>query len=115
MKKSIFTLLCVFILTLVTGISLACTPPKTGNLEVRIQNADGVPLSGGRVVSNEQPEGQLKVTGLTNNNGTAVFKKIAAGEYKFYISRFDYVEKDFTVIVTGGTTTSLTFTLEPGP
>jgi hypothetical protein len=112
MGKKILAVLLILILT-VTGMAAGCTQPKTGNLEVHIQDANGVPLAGGKVISNEQPEGQLKVTGSTDSNGNVIYKNIAAGEYTFYISRFDYVQKDFTVNVIGGKTTSLTFTLEP--
>jgi hypothetical protein len=103
----------LMIMLLLAGLLISCnTNSKTGNLEVLIQDASGNPLWGGKVVSNTQPEGQLKVTGLTNNDGKVIFNNIVAGEYDFYISRFDYLQKDFSVKVVGGKTTKLTFTLE---
>lgn len=101
---------------LLAGLSTACSGgSKTGNLEVRLQDANGNLLAGGKVISNTQPEGQLKVTGLTNSEGKVVFNDIAVGEYEFYISRFDYLQKDFTVKVIAGRAITLAFTLEKEP
>jgi hypothetical protein len=111
-RKNIIILM-VSMLVLLAGLPTACSGgSKIGNLEVRLQDANGSLLAGGKVVSNTQPEGQLKVTGLTNSEGKVIFNDIAAGEYEFYISRFDYLQKDFTVKVIAGKTTTLTFTLE---
>ncbi len=100
------------VIILLAGLSGGCSSPKTGNLEVILVDSAGNPLAGGKVVSNTQPEGQLKVTGGTNAEGKVIYNNIAAGEYEFYISRFDYLQKDFSVRVIGGKTTKLTFTLE---
>ncbi len=77
---------------------LAWTP--AGNLGVLVTDENGTPLWGAKVVSEEQPEGQLKVTGITGNDGKVTFQNIKAGTYKFYISRFDYINQELTVPVT---------------
>jgi hypothetical protein len=70
----------------------SCTSSKTGtgNLMITVTAGDGELLQGAKVVSNEQPAGQLKVNGLTDNTGTVTFNNIKSGDYDFYISRFDY-------------------------
>ncbi|MDD4923375.1 MAG: hypothetical protein PHF74_00885 [Dehalococcoidales bacterium] len=74
----------------------------TGNLQFYIENNSGIPLWGAKIVSEEQPEGQLKVTGITGDSGIVTFKNIAAGEYKFYISRFDYFPVEVLLTVLEG-------------
>lgn len=74
----------------------------TGNLQFYIKNNAGSPLWGAKVVSEEQPEGQLKVTGITGDSGTVIFNDIAAGDYKFYISRFDYFPVEVLLTVLEG-------------
>ncbi len=71
----------------------------TGNLEALVTDENGMPLWGAKVVSEEQPEGQLKVTGITGDNGKVTFQNIKVGTYKFYISRFDYINQELTVPV----------------
>jgi hypothetical protein len=66
------------------------TDVTKGNLQFYIESNTGIPLWGAKVVSEEEPDGQLKVTGITGDSGIVTFNNIAAGEYKFYISRFDY-------------------------
>ena len=70
----------------------SCTSSTTGtgNLTIKVTAGDGELLQGAKVVSNEQPAGQLKVTGLTDNTGTVIFNDIKSGDYDFYINRFDY-------------------------
>ncbi len=63
------------------------------------------------MVSDTQPEGQLKVTGITAGDGSVTFKSLKPGRYDFYVTRFDYDERDFTVTVRGGGTASVTVTL----
>jgi hypothetical protein len=76
------------------------TSQSSGNLQFTIESTTGIPLSGAKVVSEEQPEGQLKVTGITGDSGIVSFNDLPARDYKFYISRFDYlpVEVLLTVI-----------------
>ena len=86
---------------------LAWSPPPglittTGNLKVKITDSGGKPLQSAKVVSEEHPNGQLKVTGLTDADGQVVFNDIQAGDYKFYVSAANQVQTDFTATVTGG-------------
>jgi len=75
-----------------------------GNLQFNIQDESENPLWGAKVVSESQPDGQLKVTGITGLNGTVIFNNIAAGEYRFYISRFDYFPTEAALTVIAGQT-----------
>jgi len=91
----------------------AVTPtPINGNLQFKVTDSAGYPLAGAKVVSEEQPEGQLKVTGMTDASGTVTFKDIKSGNYRFYISRFDYVQQNnVDASVNPGQTTNLTVTM----
>jgi hypothetical protein len=92
---------------------LPTTTATTGNLQIKVIDSNGQPLQGAKVVSQEQPDGQLKVTGLTDASGDVTFDDIDAGNYSFYISHADYAQLDVSLSVIGSQTTSLTFTL-PG-
>jgi hypothetical protein len=63
-------------------------------------------------VSDSQPDGQLKVTGLTDASGTVWFQNIKAGNYQFYISRFDYNQTQMYTVVNNGQTTEIPVYLE---
>jgi hypothetical protein len=94
------------------AMAAGCAAPGTGNLHVLVISEDNAPLSGSKVVSETQPEGQMKVTGATDSEGSVTFDGIAAGEYEFYVSRFDYENQVFQVTVKGGRTAEVTITLE---
>jgi hypothetical protein len=91
---------------------LEWTPPpgaittNNGNLQVKVTDLTGKPLDGAKVVSEEQPDGQMKVTGITNGDGIVTFYDIKAGNYRFYLSRFDYTQTDLTTSVASGQTAS---------
>ena len=94
--------------TMVTGCTKTTTPiAGYGNLKVTVFGINHTPLSGAKVVSDNQPEGQLKVPGLTDADGTVLFQNIKAGNYDFYISRFDYNQTQFPVTVNPGQTTEI--------
>jgi hypothetical protein len=88
--------------------AVSWSPPEitTGNLKVSVTDTAGKPLEGAKVVSDTQPEGQLKVTGITGDDSTVTFNDIRVGNYTFYVSRFDYVNREFSITVTGGQTAS---------
>ncbi len=85
----------------------ATSTPPNGNLQTKVTDLYGKPLQGAKVVSEEQPDGQLKVTGLTDASGTVTFNDIKSGNYRFYVSHADYVQTEITVTVQGGQTTSV--------
>ncbi len=87
------------------------TSSDFGSLRVHIVAPDGTGLPGAKVVSDTQPAGQLKVTGITSPDGVATYAGLKPGTYEFYVSRFDYDQKSFTVVVPGDTTTNITVTL----
>lgn len=107
-------------INITSGELLDWTPPPTttsaisgGNLLVTVTDSSNRPLGGAKVVSEEQPAGQLKVTGLTNSSGTVTFNNIKSGNYRFYINRFDYVQDEMSVAVTAGQTAEKTVYLTP--
>jgi hypothetical protein len=64
------------------------------------------------LVSEQQPDGQLKVDGLTSQAAEGVtFKDIAAGKYQFQVSRYGFAPETVEVNVRGGQTTSVTVKL----
>jgi hypothetical protein len=89
----------------------AITSPTSGNLQIKVTDLTDSPLAGAKVVSEEQPEGQLKVTGGTDSSGIVIFQDIKPGKYRLYVNRFDYIQTDIMVTVTGGQTTSATVNL----
>jgi hypothetical protein len=107
-----FIVLFTIILSMVMMFVISCTSQTTtpvagiGGIQVRVTDTENNPLGGGKVVSDEQPDGQLKLEGLTDNNGDVFFQNIKSGEYEFYVSRFNYTETYITITVTPGQTTS---------
>ena len=82
----------------------------TGDLLVYVEGPDGL-LGGAKVVSTSQPEGQLKVTGITVDSGLVTFTGIKTGRYTFSVSRFDYQPKEVSIDVRAGRPQALTVTL----
>ena len=115
-KRLFFAGLVVALLaTAAVGCQPSVPPSGTGNLHVLVLGADNGALAGAKLVSNEQPAGQLKVTGITGADGTVTYNNLNTGEYEFYISRFDYEQKEFNVNVLPGQTTNITITLVRTP
>ena len=81
-KKIITLFLAVLTISiLLTGCAKTTTTTGYGTLKVTVYGLDHQPLNGAKVISNSQPGGQLKVTGLTDLNGTVLFQNIKTGEY----------------------------------
>ena len=113
-NKKVFISLIVFILLLVTlgcGSTATTSPSNAGNLHVQILGVDKVPIAGAKVVSNAEPAGQLKVTGMTKSDGIVIYNNIAAGEYVFYVSAAGYQQTDFKVTIQQSKTTGVTVNL----
>lgn len=109
--KTLLFILTVIVLLCVPAIGCVRSSSGTGNLHVLVFSEDIGPLAGAKVISNTQPEGQMKVTGGTQSDGTVNYNNIKAGEYEFYVSRFDYEYTEFDVTVVAGRTTNITITL----
>jgi hypothetical protein len=113
-NKLLFIILILFITPV---ILLGCTAsdntslPNTGNLHVKILGVNETPLVGAKVVSNAEPAGQLKITGMTKSDGTVIYNNITAGDYVFYVSVAGYQQTDFKVSIQKGKTTGVTVTL----
>jgi len=82
-----------------------------GSLRFLVLGEGDVVLWGAKVVSSAQPEGQMVGTGNTKADGMVVFSNIKAGEYTFYVSRYDYEQTEFNITVEAGLMTSMTVTL----
>jgi len=109
--KKIFIL---FLATLIIGVIVtgcAKTTPTTitgyGTLKVTVYGLDRQPLNDTKGVSDNQPDGQLKVTDLTDANGTILFQNIQAGQHDFYLDRFDYNQTQTSVFVNPNQTTEI--------
>jgi hypothetical protein len=71
-------------------------------------------LNGTKVVSDVQPEGMLKVTGITSENEKGVvFNDLIPGQYKFHISRQDYQDTYININVLAGKKLKMTVSLAP--
>jgi len=77
---------------------------------VYVEGPDGL-LGGAKVVSISQPEGQLKVTGITVESGLVTFEGIKTGKYTFSVSRFGHEPKEVSMDVRAGRPQALTVTL----
>jgi hypothetical protein len=101
----LFVVFALCVLSVPGCASKDITTTKTlGNLQFYIESNSGIPLWGAKVVSEEEPDGQLKVTGITGNSGIVTFNNITTGEYKFYVSRFDYFPVEVLLTVLEGQT-----------
>ena len=109
MTKKVLTLFLVAIITgiFLTGCSKTTTVTGNTNLRVTVFGVAHKPLQGAKVVSNSQPDGQLKLTGLTDADGIVWFQNIKPGEYDFYINRFDYNQTQILLTATSGQTTEI--------
>jgi hypothetical protein len=94
-----------------SGCSVSSTNCSTGNLKVLVISADNIPVAGAKVVSNAQPEGQLKVTGITGDDGIVIYENIKAGSYGFYVSRFAYIQQEFRLNLAPARNTEFTISL----
>jgi hypothetical protein len=110
-KKLLFSLLAVVVCSVLIACRNPATPSGEGSLRVLVLGIDNEPLTGAKVISSKQPEGQLKVTGITQTEGLIEFSNIKVGTYEFDVSRFDYEQQEFSVSVVAGRTTITTITL----
>jgi hypothetical protein len=111
---SVFAAMFFVILVLTVGCvsQLTTTESSTGGIHFLVINTDGQPLQDAKVVSNTQPNGQLKLTGLTGADGTDVFNNVKSGDYQFYINRFNYYQTEISTSVTMGQITNVQVRLE---
>ncbi len=110
-RSFLIVILALAFATLVAG----CPASIHGNLHITVSGTNNQPLSGAKVVSSNQPEGQLKVTGITGADGVVTFNGIKSGNYTFNVSRFNYQPKDFTIFVAAGRNTNFSISLLPAP
>jgi len=109
-----FIVLFTIILSIAIVFVISCTSQTTtpvagtGGIQVQVTDTENNPLGGGKVVSGTQPDGQLKLEGLTNNNGDVVFQNVKSGDYEFCVSRFNYSENYITITVKPRQTPSTT-------
>lgn len=103
--------LAVTVLVVAGILSLVAGCSGTGNLTVSVVDSSGNPLWGAKVVSQDQPAGQLKITGITSQEaGGVVFNGIKTGDYSLQVSCADFAPGSVDVRVASGSR-SITVTL----
>ena len=105
-------------ITITSAEVLEWSPPPAataaalnGKIQIKVTDSSGLPLQGAKVVSETQPGGQLKLTGLSDQDGLVTFMDVKPGNYQFYVNRYDYLQTELAVSVTGGMTNPATVTL----
>lgn len=91
----------VLIMYLIAGCGrTTATTPATIDFHVHVEDTAYNPLSGAKVVSEAQPAGQSKITGLTDSGGDVTFNDVKTGDYTLYVSRFDYNQVEIAITIT---------------
>ncbi|HEX7474519.1 MAG TPA: hypothetical protein VF318_01030 [Dehalococcoidales bacterium] len=111
LHKFILILNLLLALTMIAVLS-ACgttyTPvptSTTGGMHFVVTDSDHNIMSGVMIVSERQPEGQLKVTGITTLDANGLtFDNLKPGDYNFSISKADYQGISLTTNVVAGQT-----------
>ena len=104
-KVAVLGIIAVLLLVVVTGCS--SRDSGTGSLKVTVKNNGTVPVTGAKVVSESQPDGQLKVTGITTDDGIVTFDDSKVGTYRFYVSAAGFIRQEFEAILTAGHTAGI--------
>jgi len=90
--------------------------PTTGGLQFVVTDPDKNILNGVKIMSEEQPTGQLKVTGITTGDASGVtFSNLLPGQYVFQFSRADYQAMSLAINVVAGQTPGTTISLAKLP
>jgi hypothetical protein len=118
----------VFILSIVIFPILGCllpacqstttstTPATTGGIKFRFYDADKNIISGVKVVSQKQPEGQLKVTGISTQDPEGMtVNDLTPGDYVFQMSKADYQGLELTINIVAGQVYNMDTTLNKLP
>ena len=86
--------------------------PKTGNIEITIEDQDGNPLLGVSVSSTSEPSGQEELSDTSNSQGVVTFSDVFIGSYNFELSKNGYEEQTGSISVQEDTTVSQTFQIQ---
>lgn len=87
-------------------------PSPARSLIFIIQDDNGNPISGAKLSSTSEPNGQHSLSGSTSSDGSVKFNDIKSGSYTFRASKSEYVTETRIVSVKAGETTKITITLE---
>ena len=112
----IITGVVIFLLLMMTQgclVSSTTSTTNVGTIRFLVTDSDGKFMQGAKVVSDLQPEGQPKLTGLTEADGTVVFQNIRPGDYDFYINRFDYNQTQIAFTAINGRIADVPVKLTP--
>lgn len=99
-KITLYLTVLISIFVCLSFIVMGCS--KSSNVATvtfTVTDFNDNPLAGGKVVSEEEPANQLKLTGLTDDVGQVKFTNVISGQYSFYINRFDYELQDLTITI----------------
>jgi hypothetical protein len=119
--KKLAIVLILAIITAAAGLSISCsstsTPTPTmdmtlGYLQIYVTDSNNAPLVGSKVVSQTQPDSQLKVDGLTDKDGLVTFTGIKAGNYEFIVSHADSKPTVAAINLAAGQPIAVTINLE---
>jgi hypothetical protein len=93
---------------LVLILCVACACRGNGILKITVADSSGNVLWGAKVVSENQPAGQLKIEGITEEEyGGVLFNDIKSGKYQIQISRYGFAPETIDVTVNQGKTTNI--------
>ncbi len=114
---TVFILLSILALSFLLPACSRSAPRPTmdtsvGSLQVYVSDSSASPLQGASVVSQVQPEGQLKVDGLTQSDGLVSFTGIKPGSYEFAVSQPGSTPKVAAVNLAPGQPVSISISLE---
>ncbi len=101
---------CLLVAAVLLLLAASACAGRAADLMVYVEGPDGL-LGGAKVVSTSQPDGQLKVTGITVESGLVTFTGIKTGPYSFSVSRSGYEPKEVSMDVRAGRPQALTVRL----
>ena len=92
------------IILLMPGCSdpVTTTVLNTGSIQFQVDDVANNPLRGVKIVSNTQPDGQMKLSSLSDERGIVLFKDIKPGDYEFYVNPPDYYPHEIATTVIPG-------------
>jgi hypothetical protein len=105
----------VLLIGLIAGCS-AKAAATTGGLKITVLDNKALPLSGAKVESTSQPDGQSPVSQMSTADGIPVdFEGLLPGQYSWKVSKSGYVETVININIVVGQSFGLSVNLNPMP
>jgi hypothetical protein len=86
-------------------------PPATATVQARVTDRSGMPLAGAQVVV----EGPSARDGVTDSDGTVVFRTMLAGSYRVRAAQEDFITLEKELTIRAGALSPLEFALAAAP